>query len=94
MSNSLKLERQYNVPVERLYQAWTQPELVVRWMGPGNISCKNVEADLKVGGKYRIHMVSDECDHHVVIGEYKEIVPNQKLQYTCLGRVAKWVIRW
>jgi uncharacterized protein YndB with AHSA1/START domain len=40
-----------------------------------------VTVDLKIGGAYRIHMVSRNGDH-VAIGKYKEIVPNKRLQFT------------
>ena len=31
--------------------------------------------DFRVGGKYRIDMQDESCEHHVAVGEYQEIVP-------------------
>ncbi len=79
--NQLVLERVFKVSREELYSAWTDPKLIVQWMGPGSATCKECTANRKVGGSYRIHMVSEEGDH-IVKGEYKEIVANERLQYT------------
>ncbi len=38
----------------RLFDAWTQPELLVRWWGPKGVVCIGAEVDLRVGGRYRI----------------------------------------
>jgi uncharacterized protein YndB with AHSA1/START domain len=81
VENSLTITRAFDVSVEQLYQAWTDPAQVVQWMGPGEVKCVDVQIDLKVGGAYRIHMVSDEGDH-VAVGEFLEITPNQHLKYT------------
>lgn len=80
-NNQLVVERTFKVSKEKLYEAWTQANLVTQWMGPGEVRCKDASIDLKVGGQYRIHMVSDEGDH-IVCGEYKEVVENERLQYT------------
>ncbi len=50
-------------------------------MGPRNVQCKEAHVDLRVGGKHRIHMVSEEGDH-IATGEYTEIQPNKRLQFT------------
>lgn len=53
---------------------------MVKWMGPGNVVCEKVEIDLKVGGQYNINMNTDE-GVRIAKGEYKEIVPNEKLVF-------------
>jgi len=79
---TLRVEREIAAPVEKVYEAWTNPEIMFQWMGPGEVGCKKVDIDLKQGGKYLIHMVSPDCENHVAIGEYKEITPNKRLQFT------------
>ena len=81
MDTSLTITRAFDVPVERLFDAWTDPAQVVRWMGPGEVKCVDAQIDLKVGGTYRIHMVSDEGDH-IATGEFIDITPNRRLTYT------------
>ena len=47
----------------------------------GSRSCCNLTTDVKVGGKFRIHMVSQRGDHFAV-GTYKEIVRNKRVQFS------------
>jgi len=79
---SLQIVKEFSASVEKVYAAWTDPKQMMKWMGPGEVKCENVQIDLKVGGNYSIEMVTDECEHPNAIGEYKEIVPNKRLQFT------------
>ena len=79
--NQLFIEREFNASPEELFRAWTDPKILIQWMGPGPVKCKEATVDLKIGGSYRIHMVSDEGDH-IATGEYLEIVTGEKLVFT------------
>ena len=82
-SSGLKVvvTRVINAPCEMVFRAWTDPQQMVQWWSPENIECRSVDADLKIGGAYRIHMVSEKGDH-IAVGNYREIIPNQRLQFT------------
>lgn len=80
-NHSVLVEKQFAADVARVYAAWTDPKLFAQWMGPGNVKVKDISIDLKVGGKYRLTMVTDQGDQ-IVGGEYLEIVPNEKLVFT------------
>lgn len=80
-SHQLYVEREFSVSPEKLFNAWTEPKVLCQWMGPGTVKCKDAQIDFKVGGTYRIHMISDEGDH-VVTGKYLEIKINKKLIFT------------
>ena len=79
---SLSLRRRFNAPPERVFAAWTDPEKMKRWMGPGQVEAVTLEIDARVGGRYRIVMRSPNGDIHDVGGIYREIVPNEKLVFT------------
>lgn len=80
---SLQIRRHYPAAPEKLYGAWTQPEAMKRWFAPGDaFSVPTVEADVRVGGRYRIVMKSPEGEEHDVSGTYREVVPNRKLVFT------------
>jgi uncharacterized protein YndB with AHSA1/START domain len=51
-------------------------------MGPGEIKTVRAEADLRVGGQYRIVMLTPAGEEHDVGGIYREVVPNEKLVYS------------
>jgi uncharacterized protein YndB with AHSA1/START domain len=78
---SLTLKRRLKAPPGKVFAAWTDPEKMKRWMGPGEITAMRAESDTRVGGRYRIvmHMGGEA---HDVSGAYREIVPNEKLVYT------------
>ena len=62
--------------------AWTDPEKVKRWMGPGEVKVLSVESDPRTGGRYRWLMQAPDGEHHDVSGVYREVIPNAKLVFT------------
>jgi uncharacterized protein YndB with AHSA1/START domain len=78
---SLTLKRRYNAPPAKVFAAWTEPEKLARWMGSEQIISVRAETDLRVGGRYRIRMITSE-DEHDVSGVYREVVPNEKIVFT------------
>jgi uncharacterized protein YndB with AHSA1/START domain len=79
---SLTIKRRFNAPPEKVFTAWTDPEKVKRWMGPGEIKPLRVESDPRTGGRYRWVMKSPDGEEHDVSGIYREVIPNQKLVFT------------
>ncbi len=76
------ITREFDAPKELVYEAWTNPELVKRWWSGQRGEVTLVEIDLRVGGKWRYVMVASggfEVGFH---GEYREIVPNERIVST------------
>jgi uncharacterized protein YndB with AHSA1/START domain len=79
----LQVRRVYNIPVAKVYAAWTEPDQIKHWMGPSDdFGEAQVTSDLRVGGRYRIVMPAPDGQVHKVGGMYREIVPNKRLVYT------------
>lgn len=79
----LALERRYPVAPEKVFRAWTDPEAVKRWWGPGGHEPVSVaELDVREGGRFRIVFGGPEGRDHEVQGVYREVVPNRKLVFT------------
>jgi uncharacterized protein YndB with AHSA1/START domain len=79
----LEVRRTYNVPVAKVYAAWTDPEQIKHWMGPSDdFGETEVTSDFRVGGRYRIVMHAPSGELHKVGGTYREIVPNRRVVYT------------
>jgi uncharacterized protein YndB with AHSA1/START domain len=53
---TLRLRRTFAAPRQRVFQAWTTPQEMKRWTGPGEYTTPLAEVDLRPGGRYRIHM--------------------------------------
>ena len=80
---SLALTRSYPVAPEKVWRAWTDPQALKRWWGPGgNEPVSLAQLDLRVGGRFRIVFGGPEGKDHEVQGVYKEVMPNRKLVFT------------
>ena len=80
---SLELERHFPVAPEKVWRAWTDPETLKRWWGPGErASVSLAQIDLRPGGRFRIVFGGPQGNDHEVQGVYKEVVPNRKLVFT------------
>jgi uncharacterized protein YndB with AHSA1/START domain len=80
---SLALERAYPVSPEKIWRAWTDPEAVKQWWGPGAGEPVSVaELDVRVGGRFRIVFGGADGGAHECAGVYREVVPNRRLVFT------------
>ena len=79
---SLTLKRRLNAPPAKVYAAWTEPAKIARWFGPQGAEVLRAEADVRVGGRYRVIFRVPDGEQHDVSGVYREVVPNQKLVFT------------
>jgi uncharacterized protein YndB with AHSA1/START domain len=76
------ITREFDAPKHLVYEAWTTPELVKRWWNAKRGEVTVAEIDLRVGGTWRYVMVTEggfEVGFH---GEYREIVPNERIVTT------------
>jgi len=83
---SLTIKKRFNKPPARVYVAWTNPEELMKWMGPRETVACTVEADVRVGGRYHIRMKTSDGEEHKVGGVYREVVPNERLVFTWAWR--------
>jgi uncharacterized protein YndB with AHSA1/START domain len=76
------ITREFAAPKHLVYKAWTTPELVKRWWAGRRGETTVAEIDLRVGGTWRYVLVTEggfEVGFH---GEYREIVPNERIVST------------
>ena len=76
------ITREFDAPRHLVYRAWTEPELVKRWWSGERGEMTIAEIDLRVGGGWRYVMVTDEGFEVAFHGEYREIVPNERIVST------------
>jgi uncharacterized protein YndB with AHSA1/START domain len=80
-STSLQVSRMIKARRQRVFESWTNPELLHLWFAPGTMSVTTATTDPRVGGAYRIEMKSAEVTN-IITGVYTEIVPNELLSFT------------
>ena len=83
---SLTLKRRLNASPSKVYDAWTDPQKIMRWFGPAQAETLRAETDVRVGGRFRIVMRGPDGEEHDVSGVYREVVPNEKLVFTWAWR--------
>jgi uncharacterized protein YndB with AHSA1/START domain len=76
------ITREFDAPKELVYKAWTTPELVKRWWNAKRGEVTVAEIDLRVGGKWRYAMVTGDGFEVAFHGEYRELVPNERMVTT------------
>jgi uncharacterized protein YndB with AHSA1/START domain len=76
------ITREFDAPKHLVYRAWTTPELVKRWWGANRGEVTIAEIDLRVGGAWRYVGVANGGLEVAFHGEYREIVPNERIVST------------
>ena len=79
---SLEIKRFINAPRDRVYGAWTDPAQLKQWFGPENVQTRELDADARVGGKFRWDLTNSEGEKMTCRGEYRELQPSKKIVFT------------
>jgi uncharacterized protein YndB with AHSA1/START domain len=80
----LVVTRTFDAPARLVFEAWTKPELLLRWWAPKSfgvvfLSC---EADVRTGGRYRFVFGHGDSKPMEFFGRYLEVTPPSRLVWT------------
>lgn len=78
----LVLTRLIDAPRDKVYRAWTEPELLTRWFAPKPWTTPRAELDVRPGGSSLVTMRSPEGKDYPNPGVYLEVVKNERLVFT------------
>ena len=78
----LVVRRVIAAPVERVFAAWTTPDLLRAWFGPAGVTCIAAEVDLRVGGAYKLGNRLPDARVVWITGTFERIEAPHKLVYT------------
>ncbi len=78
----IMITREFDAPRHLLYRAWTTPDLVRRWWCGRRGEMTVVEMDFRVGGAWRYVMIARGGQEVGFHGEYREIVPDERIVWT------------
>ena len=81
-AKELVLTRLLDAPRELVWQAWTEPRHLMRWSCPKDFTLLFSEGDLRLGGVWRTGMRSPDGHEYVMFGDYRQIVPPERLVFT------------
>jgi uncharacterized protein YndB with AHSA1/START domain len=81
-STQILITREFAAPKHLVYKAWTTPALIKRWWSANRGKVTVADVDLRVGGKWRYVMVANEGFEVAFHGEYRELIPNERIVST------------
>jgi uncharacterized protein YndB with AHSA1/START domain len=76
------ITREFNAPRRLVYKAWTTPSLIKRWWTGDRGEATSIDADLRPGGTWRYVMMANGGFEVAFHGEYREIVPDERIVHT------------
>lgn len=77
---TIKIVREFDAPIERVHRAWTDPELLPRWMGPHGTKIELLTWDVRTGGSYRYSATDRDGNVVYFYGSFHEIRPDRLVQ--------------
>ena len=80
----LVVTRSFDAPARIVFEAWTRPELFMRWWAPKStgVPLLSCEMDVRVGGQYRVVFGRDASNAFAFFGKYLEVIPDARLVWT------------
>jgi uncharacterized protein YndB with AHSA1/START domain len=93
---TLVVKRTIRATPNRLFDAWTTPEQLLKWWGPRPVVCSRAEVDLRVGGEYLIGNRLPDGREVVIKGVFEEIEIPSRLVYswTMGGEASRVTVRF
>ena len=82
-NSSISIEKIYKISVEKIWDAWTKPSLIMKWFGSdpdGKVLI--AELDVRPGGKFEITFQDSDLTEHTCSGIYGEVKPLTKLTFS------------
>lgn len=79
---TIRIVRDFDAAPDRVYRAWTDPDLVVRWLGPTSIETRIESWDARTGGSYRYSAWRDGQEIARFYGSFHELRPNERMVQT------------
>jgi uncharacterized protein YndB with AHSA1/START domain len=78
----ITIVRDFDAPADKVYRAWTEPELVVQWLGPNSTEMKIDRWTATTGGNYRYTAWQDGEEVAAFFGSFHEARPGERLVQT------------
>ena len=78
----IHVERTFDAPRDRVYAAYTDPELIPQWWGPRDTTTTVDVMDVRTGGSWRVVIRSADGSETAFRGTYREITPHDRVVQT------------
>jgi uncharacterized protein YndB with AHSA1/START domain len=78
----IHIERIFDAPRERVFEVFTDPELIPEWWGPRDTKVEVDQMDAKTGGDWRYVVTNSDGSVIVFRGTYREVTPPERIEHT------------
>jgi len=82
LQNEIVINRVFDLPISKVWQAWTEADQFKKWWGPKDFTCPSSKMEARVGGKYLNCMRGPDGKEYWSTGVVKELIPERKLVVT------------
>lgn len=79
---TIVITREFDAPPQRVFRAYTDPELVVQWLGPRRMTMLLDEYDARTHGAYRFRHVDTDGREHGFHGVFHEVRQDERIVQT------------
>lgn len=86
--DELLITRSFNAPLALVWRLWEDPDQMRRWWGPEGFHIRALQSDFRPGGKWRVHMWSQQYGDSFSAGEWRQIERPGRLTSPSPGRTA------
>jgi len=76
------MTREFDAPPDRVFRAYTDPELVVQWLGPRRLTMKIEEYDARTHGSYRFLHIDEDGTEYRFHGAFHEVRQDERIVQT------------
>ena len=83
-NKQLHVTRAYDAPVDKVWRAWTQRDILDQWWGPKPWRAETKSLDFKPGGRWHYSMVGPKGERHWSLVEFKAIDPQRSFRTDCV----------
>jgi uncharacterized protein YndB with AHSA1/START domain len=82
-NDHLKMEVMIDAPLKKVWQAWTDPDIILQWIGSDpDGKGLNAKLNVRIGGTYEIHFMNSDLAEHTCYGVYNDIVEFSRLHFS------------
>ncbi len=79
---TIVITREFDAPPDRVFRAYTDPQLVVQWLGPRRLTMKIEEYDARTHGSYRFRHIDEDGTEHGFHGAFHEVRQDERIVQT------------
>lgn len=80
-SRELRTEKSFKVPIDLMWDVWTNPKHLANWWGPLGFTITTHEMDVSEGGEWRLTLHGPDGTNFPNRSVFKQIIPNQKIVF-------------